>query len=100
MRTYPVITPIEYGTTSNDQRRYEPGTTIDLKDADAKPLLACGAIGEAIAQDTGPGGDEGKASFGLTVAQLKEALEARGIEFPANANKAVLADLLDATPSV
>ena len=99
MKTYPVITPIEHGTTSNDQKRYESGSTINLEKAHAEPLLACGAIGEAVA-DVVQDENDGKASFGLTVAQLKEALEARGIEFPANANKAVLADLLDATPAV
>ncbi len=43
--------------------------------------------------------DDNKASDGLTAAQIKEALTAKGIEFPGNANKADLAALLDAAPA-
>ncbi len=41
---YRVLSPVMHGTTAEDQRRYEPGESIVLSDADAAPLLAVGAI--------------------------------------------------------
>lgn len=46
MKTYPVLSPIEHGTTEQDRRRYEPGEAIELDERSAAPLLAVGAIGE------------------------------------------------------
>lgn len=41
---YRVLSPVMHGVTDSDQRRYEPGESIVLSDADAAPLLACGAV--------------------------------------------------------
>lgn len=41
---YRVCSSIWHGTTADDQCWYEPGERIALADADAIPLLACGAI--------------------------------------------------------
>ena len=48
MKTYPVLSAIQHGTTDKDQKRYESGSTIDLEDAEAEPLLAVGAIGDPV----------------------------------------------------
>ena len=48
MKTYPVLTAIEYGTTAKNVKRYEVGDTIDLEDATTVQLLELGAIGPAI----------------------------------------------------
>lgn len=45
MKSYPVITPIRAGKG----KRYQPGGTIELDDQAAAELLACGAIGPAVA---------------------------------------------------
>lgn len=42
MPKYKVITPLEY-----NQKRVEPGKTLDLDDDTAAPLLAAGAV-EAV----------------------------------------------------
>lgn len=39
MNTYRILTPVEH-----DGKRFEPGYTIDLEDAQAAPLLALAAI--------------------------------------------------------
>ena len=49
-KTYPVLTAIEHGTTAKSHKRYEPGSTIDLEDDDATPLIAVNAIGDPIEQ--------------------------------------------------
>lgn len=51
-KTYPVLTAIEHGTTAKNQKRYEPGGTIDLEDDDATPLLAVKAIGDPVESKT------------------------------------------------
>ena len=58
--------------------------------------------GEGSGTGTGGEGDETivkKPSEGLSYDQLKDALKAKGIEFPNNAKKADLAALLDAAPA-
>lgn len=39
MNTYRILTPVEH-----DGKRFEPGTTIDLDDTQASPLLTLAAI--------------------------------------------------------
>ena len=48
MKTYPVLTAIEYGTTAKNVKRYEVGDTIDLEEATSVQLLELGAIGPAL----------------------------------------------------
>lgn len=45
MKKYSVITPILAG----EGKRYDPGEPIDLSEKDAASLLACKAIGPAVA---------------------------------------------------
>lgn len=40
-RTYEVLSPVDH-----DRERYNIGEPIELMQADAEPLLACGAIAE------------------------------------------------------
>lgn len=65
--------------------------------------LTISEVAEAAADTGAPAGDNTdtakKPSDGLTYDQLKDALKAKGIEFAANAKKADLAALLDATPA-
>ena len=39
-KTYNVKSAVVHGTTEKNQKRYEPGSTIELEDEDAAPLLA------------------------------------------------------------
>ncbi len=41
---YRVKSAICHGNHQTDQRRYEPGETIELSEAQAAPLIECGAI--------------------------------------------------------
>ena len=66
----------------------EEGTPAADAPADEGGAAAVGA--EVVAK---------KPSDGLTYEQLKEALAAKGIEFPANAKKVDLAAMLDAAPT-
>ena len=53
--TYTVTTPVHYGTTAKDVRRYEPDEPIELDDETAGPLLAAGAIRGPIEKKTAAG---------------------------------------------
>ena len=44
MKTYSVITAVEYGDKPETVKRYEAGDPIDLEDDTAAPLLDVGAI--------------------------------------------------------
>ena len=48
-KTYPVLQPIEYGTSPDDVKRYEIGDTIDLEDATTVQLTEFGALGAPVA---------------------------------------------------
>lgn len=83
------------------------GELVEVDEAVAKNLLYRGkavtpesreAPTETTQTEAG-GSDDKKPSDGLNVAQLKEALTAKGVAIPENAKKADLAALLDATPA-
>lgn len=81
-----------------DGEALKAGKTYSLEDASADHWLkrrkAELAVGEGAEEE--PDGDA-KPSGGLTVAQIKEALEAKGVEIPEGVTlKADLAALLDA----
>ena len=48
MNTYSVVTAVEYGDTVKKVKRYEAGSTINLDDDTAAPLLNVGAISGPI----------------------------------------------------
>jgi hypothetical protein len=74
--------------SSRGQFFIDNGSAVKVKDDDTEVVATEGARTEAPA--TGP-----KPSEGLTVAELKAALEAKGIAIPDGAKKPELADLLD-----
>lgn len=47
-KTYPVLQPIEYGTTATDAKRFEIGDTITIEDATSVQLTEFAAIGEPV----------------------------------------------------
>jgi len=54
VKQYTVATPIKHGGA-----RYEVDATIDLDDAAAAPLLACGAVAQLTPAGPDDGGDDG-----------------------------------------
>lgn len=83
------------------------GAIVEVDEPTAKNLLHRGKAVPASNEDAPPAGDgqpdggQGqkdapKASAGLNVQQLKDALQAKGIDAPEGAKKAELAALLDA----
>lgn len=76
---------------------FSPGDTANVSDALAAHLVDDSGVAEyadtmAAATPAAPA----KASEGLSIAQLRDALTAKGIKFPEGAKKPALADLLDA----
>lgn len=41
---YRVLLPLQYGTTADDQRRFEPGETVEMLEAVATQAVAAGAL--------------------------------------------------------
>lgn len=80
------------------------GEIVEVDEPTAKNLLHRGKAVPASNEDAPPAGDSQpeaekdapKASAGLNAQQLKDALQAKGIEAPGGAKKAELAALLDA----
>lgn len=73
-------------------RSYGPGQSFTLADGDENKgdiagMLGAGSLAVKLS---------GKPSEGLTVDELKAALTVKRVDFPAGANKAALATLLDA----
>jgi hypothetical protein len=72
---------------------FKPGLHVPLDEAEAAKVAHL--MQTSIAPPSTPGGDNGHPSDGLTVAELKDALAAKGIAFEPTAKKADLQALLD-----
>lgn len=55
MSIYTVVTPVHYGTTAENVKRYEPNDPIELDDETAALLIAAGTIRGPIKKTTEAG---------------------------------------------
>jgi hypothetical protein len=90
----------EGGVIRRNKKTYRPGESLDVSEAEAKRLIAIGAVRTSVAEEEmAPEEEIAETAAGLesmTVTQLKESLAERGVDVPKDARKAELVELLEA----
>lgn len=86
-------------------QKYGPGDTVDMGEAEAKPLLQLGTLEKPAQSESQSGSGDQKSEArkqveAMTVQQLTEALQELEVEVPGDAKKADLVNLyLESTQS-